>query len=534
MTLETERLILRPWEDSDAEECYRYAKDPRVGPICGWRPHRDIENTRQVIREILQVPETYAVVLRETGLPVGSISLMFRSDLAEGEDEAELGFWLGVPFWGRGIIPEASRELLGHGFEDLGLARIWCGYYDGNIKSKRAQEKIGFRYIRTSHDVPVPQMGETRTGHVNCMTKEEWKTKYGGQRSLPRHGSRGSVKTVEIVSLSSGIIGEARVAHEVRTGFRRLKSFGLDVRFSEHSLAGLKYVKEHPEKRAEDLIKAYRDPEVDMILCAIGGDDTYRLAPYLFENGELRDALSNKIFLGFSDTTLNHFMFHKLGARTFYGQSFLADICEPDTDMLPYSKQYFLELISTGTIREIRPSGLWYDERTSFDESEFGKPRVSHVNSGFELLQGSPVFSGRILGGCIDSIYDMFDGERYADMPGICARYGLFPEQRDWKGRILLLESSEEKPSPDKYRRALEYLKDAGVFGVISGVIAGKPMDEAYAEEYKEALKDVVADPSLPVLFNLNIGHATPRCIIPFGVDAEVDSGNQVITFRNE
>ena len=181
MILETERLILRPWEESDAEECYRYAKDPRVGPAAGWPVHTDAENSRRVIREILMVPETYAIVLKETGLPIGSIGL-HRNDLAAKEDEMELGYWLGVPYWGRGLVPEAAREVLRHAFEDLDLARVWCGYYDGNEKSKRVQEKLGFIYQWSTENVPVPQMGETRKGCVNLMTKEDWRSKYRSRR----------------------------------------------------------------------------------------------------------------------------------------------------------------------------------------------------------------------------------------------------------------------------------------------------------------------------------------------------------------
>ena len=175
MFLETERLILRPWEEADAEECYKYAKDPLVGPICGWPVHTSVENSRQVIRDVLMVPETYAIVFKETGLPIGSVGL-HHNDLAEKDDEAELGYWLGVPYWGQGLVPEAARELLRHAFEDLKLARVWCGYYDGNEKSKRVQEKLGFKYQWTTDDEPVPQMGETRKGHVNLMTREKWES----------------------------------------------------------------------------------------------------------------------------------------------------------------------------------------------------------------------------------------------------------------------------------------------------------------------------------------------------------------------
>ena len=183
MTLETERLVLRPWRIEDAEECYRYARDPLVGPAAGWPAHRDAEETKRIIRDVLMVPETYAIVLRETGLPVGCISLNFHSDLAHADDEAELGYWLGVPYWGRGLVPEAAEELLRHAFEDLGLSRVWCGYYDGNDKSRRVQEKLGFRYQWLSKGLELPLLGETRDCHVNLLTKEEWLAKNGEPNS---------------------------------------------------------------------------------------------------------------------------------------------------------------------------------------------------------------------------------------------------------------------------------------------------------------------------------------------------------------
>lgn len=114
------------------------------------------------------------------------------------------------------------------------------------------------------------------------------------------------VKTVGIVSLSSGTIGEDFIKHELDLGIDRLKNYGLKVKFMDHALKGIDYLKEHPDKRAEDLLQAFSDSEIDMILCAIGGDDTYRLLPYLFENGELQKVVTKKIFLGFSEIGRAH------------------------------------------------------------------------------------------------------------------------------------------------------------------------------------------------------------------------------------
>ena len=148
------------------------------------------------------------------------------------------------------------------------------------------------------------------------------------------------IKNVAIVSLSSGILGEPFIEFEKNIGVTRLEEFGLQVRFMPHALSGLDYIRNHPKERAQDLLEALNDPEIDMIMTAIGGDDTYRLLPYLFENDELKKAAADKVFLGFSDTTINHFMLHKAGMRTFYGQAFLPDLCELDVDMLRNYRLY--------------------------------------------------------------------------------------------------------------------------------------------------------------------------------------------------
>ena len=173
MILETNRLILRPWREDDAEDLYTYASDPDVGPPAGWPPHTSVENSLEIIRTVLSAPETYAVCLKENGKPIGSIGF-HRNDLAEDDDEYELGYWIGKQFWGQGLIPEASREMLRYAFEDLKMNRIWCGYYDGNEKSRRVQEKLGFVYQRKTDGIEVSLLDEIRTGHSNLMTKERW------------------------------------------------------------------------------------------------------------------------------------------------------------------------------------------------------------------------------------------------------------------------------------------------------------------------------------------------------------------------
>lgn len=107
-------------------------------------------------------------------------------------------------------------------------------------------------------------------------------------------------------------------------------------------------------------------------------------------------------------------------------------------------------------------------------------------------------------------------------------------QRRTGQEKFCFWKPAKSSPVPQLYRKMVQTLKKTGIFEVISGIICGKPMDELYFEEYKKILVEEVADPTLPIVANVNIGHATPRCIIPFGVDAVVDANRQQITFSYE
>ena len=173
--IKTQRLILRPWREDDAEALYEYASNPEVGPPAGWPPHTSVENSREIIVNVLSAPQTYAVCLKDNK-PVGSVGLKLKgsTDMTDKDDECELGYWIGKPFWGQGLIPEACRELLRYAFEELGMRAVWCGYYEGNEKSRRVQKKLGFLHQYTTEGLEVKLVNEIRTGHVSLLTKERW------------------------------------------------------------------------------------------------------------------------------------------------------------------------------------------------------------------------------------------------------------------------------------------------------------------------------------------------------------------------
>lgn len=176
MIFETERLILRPWDESDAESLFKYASCPDVGPAAGWPVHESVSDSLEIIRSVLSVSGTFAVCLKDDNEAVGSIGLISpaQSHVSVGDDELEIGYWIGVPFWGRGLIPEAVRRLQEYAFSELDCSALWCGYYEGNEKSRRCQEKCGFIYHHTEKDVPCILMADIRTEHFTRMTKEMW------------------------------------------------------------------------------------------------------------------------------------------------------------------------------------------------------------------------------------------------------------------------------------------------------------------------------------------------------------------------
>ena len=171
MILETERLILRPFRESDAPAVYDYAKDPRVGEAAGWPPHQCVEDSRKVIRTVFSAPEVYAVTERGKDVAIGSVGFTGRRRGSYARED-ELGYALHPAFWGRGFMPEAAAAVLTHGFRELGLEAVWCTHYEGNHASQRVIEKLGFTFAFRNH--LTDDMGEHLT-RFYFLLRDQWK-----------------------------------------------------------------------------------------------------------------------------------------------------------------------------------------------------------------------------------------------------------------------------------------------------------------------------------------------------------------------
>lgn len=336
----------------------------------------------------------------------------------------------------------------------------------------------------------------------------------------PKKLKRGD--TVAIVSLSSGTAGDKLFKHRYELGKKRLEEeYGLKVITMPNALKGSEYLSKHPEERAKDFMNALKDKNIKGIICNIGGADTIRLLPYIDF-----DIIKNnaKVFMGYSDTTINHFMMYKAGVTSYYGPSVMCQFAE-NYEMHNYTKKYIRDVLFENKENiSITSSSKWTSEFLDWcDEKNDSKKRRMHFEKhGYEIIQGNSNFEGELLGGCFD-VFPMFIGT------------SIWPTKNEWKNKILFLETSEDEVPPDYIEYYLRNLIAQGVIDVINGIIIGKPQNEKYYEEYKKVYKKLISEeagrPDLPILYNVNFGHTDPMCILPLGQKIKVNLSKKEIIF---
>ena len=155
---QTERLLLRPWREDDAEALFKYASDPEVGPRAGWPPHKSVEESLEIIRTVFHSDTNWAIELKETGEAIGCVGYLpaSASNLKISEDQAELGYWIARPYWGQGICTEAMRMIVDYCFNEKGFTTLWGDYFLDNPASGRVMEKCGF--VDTGEETRCPKL----------------------------------------------------------------------------------------------------------------------------------------------------------------------------------------------------------------------------------------------------------------------------------------------------------------------------------------------------------------------------------------
>lgn len=324
---------------------------------------------------------------------------------------------------------------------------------------------------------------------------------------------------VATVSLSWG--GPGTVPYRYAAGKQQLQDeFGLVVVEMPHTLSDADWLHRNPQARADDLMAAFSDPTIKGIFSTIGGDDSIRLLSYL----DLNVIRANpKVFLGFSDTTINHLACYKAGLVTFYGPSIMAGFAE-NGGMFPYMVHSVRKtLFSSEPIGNIPPNrDGWTVEILDWtDPANQTRPRKLNPSTGWHFLQGRGIHQGRLLGGC----FEVLDWLRGTD---------FWPGMEDWQDAILFLDTSEDAPSPDMVKYGLRTYAALGILPRLAGILfarPGGPVPPEKFEEYDKVLLQVVAEEAgltdLPLISGMDFGHTDPMFVLPYGIQAEIDCERQ-------
>ncbi len=331
--------------------------------------------------------------------------------------------------------------------------------------------------------------------------------------TLTRPKSLKQGDTVATISLSWGGAGE--VLHRYEIGKRRLQEvFGLNVVETKNALKSADYIYKNPQARAGDLMEAFSDKSIKAIISNIGGDDSIRTLKYTDINVIKQNP---KIFLGFSDTTVTHFVCYKAGMTSFYGTSLLVGFAE-NGGMHQYQIDDIKRtLFSSLPVGQIFPnkSGWTSEFLEWFDKSLQNTKRKLNDSKGWNFLQGSQKVQGQLIGGCVE-VLEFLKGTDY------------WLDKSEWTDKILFLETSEEMMLPTNFKRALKNYAAQGVFEKISGLILGRPYNNKFVDEYNNILLEIIKDEQgndqLPIITEMDFGHTCPTFTIPYGVIAEINS----------
>lgn len=324
---------------------------------------------------------------------------------------------------------------------------------------------------------------------------------------------------IATVSPSGGVSGDPETRWRYEQGVKRLEDvFGLEVVPMPNSLKGSDYLYRNPKARAEDLMMAFQDSSIKGIIANTGGMDNIRLLPYIDFDIIHRNP---KIFMGYSDITVSHMFCHKAGISSFYGPDVLSDFAQ-NIEMDPYVIESVKHtLFSNNVIGAIKPSEQWGNEPLVWDdETDKNRKPTMYENSGYEVLQGSEIVQGELIGGCLD-VLEVLKGTE------------IWPEPKFWENSILFFETGPDKIEPEMLLMWLRNYAAQGILQKTNGIIFGKPYEEKYYEAYKEVIKEVMSEndlEDLPILYNLNFSHAEPRGVLPYGAMAEINCGKQTFS----
>jgi muramoyltetrapeptide carboxypeptidase LdcA involved in peptidoglycan recycling len=326
----------------------------------------------------------------------------------------------------------------------------------------------------------------------------------GNKMSLLKPPKLNKGDKIATISPCWGAAGEKNIVWKYRIGKLRLEEMGLKVVAAPNSMKGEEYLQSNPEARAEDILWAFENIDIKAIIANIGGNDSEKVLPYLNV-----DIIKNnpKIFIGYSDVMNLHLFCYKAGLSTFYGHNLLPILAETP-NFHPYSKQWFERvLFNSSPIGQIKPAEIFSCDENNYTDKNYAK--IHHNETGYLLIQGSGKVQGRLFGG----------------HTGIKDFTELVVD--DFTDKILFIEDISEFFTPKYLADFADWLGNIGALQKLKGLLIGKLCEYKPFDEHKSVLLEIVNDKyglnNLPIVANMNFGHTSPICILPYGALAEID-----------
>lgn len=334
---------------------------------------------------------------------------------------------------------------------------------------------------------------------------------------------------VAVVAPASGLAAE--YPHVYQRGLQQLRErFDLHPVEYPTATADDEYLAAHPEARAEDVMDAFRDPEVGAVLTTIGGNDQVRILKHL--DPDVLRANPTRFF-GISDNTNLACYLWNRGIVSYYGGTVLTTLANPG-GVTDYSAEHLRRALFEETIGEVEPAERFTDEDLDWaDPENLDRSPEYEPNPGWTWTGGDVRAEGRIWGGCLSVVHSFLAADRFA------------PAVEDLAGAILLLETSEWLPSAEVVRSALHAMGERGILEAIDGVIVGRGKARshverrdaearaAFRERQREVVETVVGEynPDAPIVLDFDVGHTEPEVPVPVGGRAVVDPDQGRVAF---
>jgi muramoyltetrapeptide carboxypeptidase LdcA involved in peptidoglycan recycling len=328
---------------------------------------------------------------------------------------------------------------------------------------------------------------------------------------------------VAAITLSWG--GAGTFPYRFEIGKKRLESeFGLQIIPTKHALKDASWIYNNPLARADDLMEAFLDPNIKGIISNIGGEDSIRILPFV----DLEIIKQNpKIFMGFSDCTVTHFICYKAGLSSLYGPSVMTAFAE-NVKMHDYTiRGVKTNLFSNKTIGFIPENKEgWTTEFLDWANPEnqnILRKLNNYVKWNF-IGNTEQVAKGKLIGGCMEVLQGL-NGT------------SLWPELTQWQDKILFFETSEEGAPPNAVLRFMRNLAAQSILGKLKGILFSKPggrhIKESHFPEYDAAILKAFEEfslPSIPIVTRMDFGHSDPMWILPYGALTEINPKAKSVT----